>query len=109
MGNSEPFPRGIDEIALHIFRRSKSNGMHQRVNAPVSLLQRAIEFFDFTIVGDVALKSFCSRQRSNKIMSFLLQALVLVSDGKLCPGFVEALSNRPGNTALVGHSKNNRI
>jgi hypothetical protein len=45
-------------------------------------------------------------KRQDQVLGFLLQALVLIGNCELGSRLMQALRNRPGNAALIGHPKN---
>jgi hypothetical protein len=63
---------------------------------------------DFFILGDVAHEALRARQRVDEILRLFRETLVLIGDGQLHSGGVQALRDGPRNRALVGDSEDNR-
>ena len=108
MRNAETLARGGYKLSLQFVGGSKSHAVYQNIQLPVTLLEFLEEPGNLGVIGNVAHKSLSPRERSNQIPSFLLQSLVLIGDGELGAGIVQALRDRPGNAAFVRYSEDNR-
>jgi len=64
---------------------------------------------DILVLGNVTHEALGPRKRRDQILGFFRETLVLIGDGEVHSGGVQALGNRPGNRTLVGHSKDDRV
>ena len=76
--------------------------MNKDFELAVFLFESSEERIDFGVAGDVALEARGARELVDEALSFLLHALVLITDGQCGAGPVELLGNAPGDGPLVG-------
>src|ERR1700758_1532382 len=87
----------------------ESNTVHKDVELAITLFELCKRAGDFFILGDVAHEALSSGKRIDQIFGFLGEALVLVRQGQVHAGGVQALRDRPGNRSFVGNAKDDGV
>ena len=109
MRNAEAFARSIDKVAFDILSKGVGHGVHDHVEFSKAFFERGEELVEFGVLADVAHEGLGAGQGEDEVFGFLFQAFVLVSDGELHSGGVQALGDGPRDGALVGDSEDDGV
>src|SRR5215472_225687 len=109
MGDTKSLASGIYEVSLQFLGGGISDRVYQRMQIAVLRFQLFEEASDVFVFGDVAHIAFGARKRQDEILRFLLEALILIRNGKLHAGGMQSLSDRPGDRAFVRNSEDNGV